>query len=61
MKKIGRGGFARVYQAKNKENGKMVAVKCFNKDRMKDTQDIKYVQNEIDIMSIYGDHKNLVQ
>ena len=43
---IGRGGFAKVYRAKNKETNQYVAIKEIDKTRIKD----KNILNEIEIM-----------
>lgn len=58
-KEIGRGGFSVVYEATNKETGKVVAVKVIDKKKQDDEQ-LVLLQREISIMKKL-DHPNIVK
>ena len=57
LKKIGEGGFSKVYKVKEKETGKIRAMKEVNKSKL---QDIKYFKTEIKILAML-DHPNILR
>jgi calcium/calmodulin-dependent protein kinase I len=56
---IGRGSFAKVKQAKNRETGEQFAVKIFSKEKMSDEDKIA-LETEIEIL-MQIDHPNIVK
>ena len=56
IKCIGSGTYAEVYQAKNKENGKYVAIKRINKFKMKNVE--KY-NSEIEKMELLKNESSI--
>ena len=57
IKKIGEGGFGKIYKVKNKESGDIRAMKQIMKSKI---PDIEKFQNEIKILSMV-DHPNIVR
>ena len=57
IKKIGEGGYGKIYKVKNKESGDIRAMKQILKSKI---PDIEKFQNEIKILSIV-DHPNIVR
>ncbi|EKX42291.1 CHK2 DNA damage checkpoint kinase [Guillardia theta CCMP2712] len=49
-KTIGQGKFAKVYKARHKASGNEVAIKVISKDKCKKDEDLKRLQEEIEIM-----------
>lgn len=58
VKKIGYGGFARVFLVKKKDDGKMCALKFIEPKNPKERQIIK---NELGIMQMCKDNDNVIQ
>ena len=57
LKKIGEGGFAKVYKVKEKETGEIRAMKEVDKSKI---HDIKYFKTEIKILAML-DHPNILR
>ena len=57
IKKIGEGGYGKIYKVKNKESGDIRAMKQIMKSKI---PDIEKFQNEIKILSMV-DHPNIVR
>ena len=57
LKKIGEGGFSKVYKVKEKETGNIRAMKEVNKSKL---PDIKYFKTEIKILAML-DHPNILR
>ena len=57
VKKIGEGGYGKIYKVKNKESGDIRAMKQIMKSKI---PDIEKFQNEIKILAMV-DHPNIVR
>ena len=57
LKKIGEGGFAKVYKVKEKETGEIRAMKEVDKSKI---HDVKYFKTEIKILAML-DHPNILR
>ena len=56
LKSIGTGAFGTVYLSKEKESGKLFAIKALNKDHIVKTGKTKHVFREKEILSLLNSH-----
>ncbi|EGR31496.1 protein kinase domain protein [Ichthyophthirius multifiliis] len=62
IQQIGQGNYAKVYLATNKQNFQKFAVKCFDKQKLKQSENgINSFMNELKIMQNVNDHPNIVK
>lgn len=59
-KLLGCGAFAKVYHGRDVSNGKSVAIKCFNKNKIQDSNLTSNIKTEISIMRRLR-HQNIVR
>ena len=61
LETIGRGSFSKVYKAKNKENGKLYAIKAIDKKKLlKNNMHLMNIINEIEVLRNLN-HPNIVK
>ncbi|KAL4442863.1 hypothetical protein ABPG74_010752 [Tetrahymena malaccensis] len=59
---IGKGNYARVFSARHRETGCKIALKCFEKEKLRKTENgYKSLEKEIKIMQTVGNHPNLLE
>jgi serine/threonine protein kinase len=60
-KVLGRGNFASVFLARDKETGQEVAIKVLNKSRLIKPKQHKSIQTEIGVMMSLQKHVNTIE
>ncbi|KAL4491406.1 hypothetical protein ABPG72_008062 [Tetrahymena utriculariae] len=59
---IGKGNYARVFSARHRQTGCKIALKCFEKEKLRKTENgYKSLEKEIKIMQTVGSHPNLLE
>ncbi|EAS02000.2 Serine/Threonine kinase domain protein (macronuclear) [Tetrahymena thermophila SB210] len=59
---IGKGNYARVFSARHRQTGSKIALKCFEKEKLRKTENgYKSLEKEIKIMQTVGSHPNLLE